>query len=207
MKATYVGILMGVFALSFMLYGVLNSNTPSVPQIYKYKTDLDPHFGKVRQLSSAGGQVVTDIRYEDVMDGGLGSDIFIVGKKSHNKKILVAPDKFVTKDILEIGFPSTQAGFRILGISKIDNQKHFELALHYFAKGKTSNGMEVFKVFNDTATIQAEAIDEFIFEDGVVVYYKDIIALDLPDDSDTVDSPINLYSPVFETGDWIKSWF
>ena len=203
MKTKIVGVLIGVFSLSFMLYGVLNSNTPSVPEIYKYKTDLDPNFGKARQLSNAGGQVIADVdtRNKEIMDGGLGSDVFIVGKKSQRKTIITAPDKFVARDVLEIGFPSTQAAFSILGRSKINDQVHFELGLHYFVKGTTSTGLEVFKIFHDAAIIKAEAIDEFIFEDGVVVHYKDIVALDFPDTKNTV------YTPVFTTGDWINSWF
>jgi len=201
LKVKYIDLLIGVFSFAFIIFGALNPSPPSEPKIIKYNTELDPRFGKSRQLSNAGGQVIIDDFKTSVLDAALGSDVFVINKGFTADRIVAGRDAVIAKDVLEINFPSTNAGFSTLNESEIKGKRYVELGLHYFELGDGKNGQKYFTTFSQPLVIEIRAIDKFVFNDGTIVYYKDILELNLP------VSAAHLHTPVFKIEDKVMSWF
>jgi len=175
-------ILPGITIPMVLSSGVDDIEDEAPPQQLKFDTEgvvskfsMDQSFGKMRQLQSAGGQVLVASRGQKILDAGLGNDVFIYMPKSGDVIIKAASDSLNSRDILEIGciYAQTQISHIEQDIDNGDRRNHM---LIQFLANSDQSGLGPHCTQNDSITIQDQfdrkTINKIYFKDGTVVNFN-----------------------------------
>ena len=169
----YWMITLAIMAASLGFYALNPFSQQSAIRISGTKVNLHPDFGNIRQLNSLGGQVVVGTNKSEVLDGALGSDVFLFGPGSGHDTIVAGEDAVVTKDAVEIGFASTNAIYSTTDRTNDDGETVVDLKIEFFS----GTSVDSHKL-GDSLIIQDQfryrTIKKFIFKDGYEISPKDL---------------------------------